>query len=97
MRDVVARTPGEGTTTKETVMSAIGEPISFDQHIKPLFRDRDRESMLSSFDLWSHDDVARLSDSILARLRDGSMPCDGAWPDEQGSSLPELGRSRKPA
>ncbi len=64
-------------------MSANGESISFDQHIKPLFRERDRESMLSSFDLWSHADVARLSDSILARLRDGSMPCDGAWPDEQ--------------
>ena len=64
-------------------MSTIGEPLSFDQHIKPLFREMDRESMLSSFDLWSHEDVARLSDSILARLRDGSMPCDGAWPDEQ--------------
>ncbi len=64
-------------------MSANGESISFDQHIKPLFRERNRESMLSSFDLWSHGDVARLSDSILARLRDGSMPCDGAWPDEQ--------------
>ena len=64
-------------------MSAIGEPISFNQRIKPLFRESDQESMLSSFDLWSHDDVARLSDSILARLRDGSMPCDGAWPGEQ--------------
>ena len=64
-------------------MSAIGEPISFDQHIKPLFRERDRESMISKFDLWSHDDVARLSDPILARLRDGTMPCDGAWADER--------------
>jgi hypothetical protein len=64
-------------------VSAIGEPISFDQHIKPLFRERDRESMISKFDLWSHDDVARLSDPILARLRDGTMPCDGAWADER--------------
>ena len=64
-------------------MSAIGEPISFDQHIKPLFREKDRESMISKFDLWSHDDVARLSDAILARLRDGTMPCDGAWADER--------------
>ena len=36
-----------------------------------------------AFDLWSHDDVAANSDAILGRLRDGSMPCDGAWPEEQ--------------
>jgi hypothetical protein len=64
-------------------VSATGEPISFDQDIKSLFRERDRESMISKFDLWSHDDVARLSDAILARLRDGSMPCDGAWAEER--------------
>jgi hypothetical protein len=59
------------------------EPISFAQHIKPLFRERDRESMKFAFDLWSHDDVARNNDAILGRLRDGTMPCDGAWSDEQ--------------
>jgi hypothetical protein len=64
-------------------VSTTGEPLSFDQDIKPLFRDRDRNSMISQFDLWSYDDVARLSDPILARLRNGSMPCDGAWPDER--------------
>jgi hypothetical protein len=37
-------------------------------------------------DLWSYDDVARESDAILDRLRDGSMPCDGAW-DEQRVAL----------
>lgn len=42
-------------------MSAAGEPISFDGNIKPLFRDRDRRSMLSNFDLWSYDDVSRMS------------------------------------
>jgi hypothetical protein len=31
----------------------------------------------------SRDDVARNSDAILARLREGTMPCDGAWPNEQ--------------
>jgi hypothetical protein len=36
-----------------------------------------------AFDLWSHDDVARNSKVILERLRDGTMPCDGAWSDEQ--------------
>jgi hypothetical protein len=64
-------------------LSATGEEISFEQHIKPLFREHDRESMKSAFDLWSHDDVARNSDAILSRLRDGTMPCDGAWSDEQ--------------
>ena len=64
-------------------MSASGEPISFEQDIKPLFRERDRESMKQAFDLWSRDDVARSSDAILGRLRDGTMPCDGAWPLEK--------------
>jgi hypothetical protein len=64
-------------------MSASGESISFEKDIKPLFRERDRESMKQAFDLWSRDDVARSSDAILGRLRDGSMPCDGAWPDDQ--------------
>jgi hypothetical protein len=57
--------------------------ISFDENIKPLFRDMDRESMEFAFDLWSRDDVAEHSAEILDRLQDGSMPCDGAWPGEQ--------------
>jgi hypothetical protein len=59
------------------------QPISFEQHVKPLFREQDRQSMKWAFDLWSHDDVAQNSDAILERLRSGTMPCDGAWPDEQ--------------
>ena len=39
--------------------------------------------MKQAFDLWSRDDVARSSEAILGRLRDGTMPCDGAWPEEQ--------------
>jgi len=38
---------------------------------------------LRQFDLWSYDDVAARSDAILAKLRDGSMPCDGGWPPER--------------
>ena len=59
------------------------QPISFEQSVKPLFREQDRQSMKWAFDLWSHDDVAQNSDAILERLRSGTMPCDGAWPDEQ--------------
>ena len=59
------------------------QPLSFEQDIKPLFREGDRQSMKWAFDLWSSDDVAQNSDAILERLRNGTMPCDGAWPDEQ--------------
>ena len=56
---------------------------SFEADVKPLFREGDRRSMEFAFDLWSYDDVAQDADAILGRLRNGSMPCDGAWPDEQ--------------
>ena len=39
--------------------------------------------MRFAFDLWSYDDVRHNADGILARLEDGSMPCDGAWTAEQ--------------
>jgi hypothetical protein len=64
-------------------LAATEQPISYAQDIKPLFREGDRESMSSAFDLWSYDDVVQNSDAILGRLRDGTMPCDGAWPEEQ--------------
>jgi hypothetical protein len=54
--------------------------VSFETDVKPLFRERDRRSMEFAFDLWSYDDVSHNADSILARLRAGTMPCDGAWP-----------------
>jgi hypothetical protein len=57
--------------------------VSFERDIKPLFRERDRDSMKWAFDLWSHDEVTANGDAILGRLRDGSMPCDGTWPEEQ--------------
>ena len=59
------------------------EPIGFEQHIKPLFRERDRDSMRSHFDLWSLEDVSTHADAILHRLDAGTMPCDGAWPAER--------------
>jgi hypothetical protein len=68
---------------KEREVSTIDEPVSFDRDIKPLFRDRDRGAMKFFVDLWSYDDVARESDAILDRVRDGSMPCDGAWDDKR--------------
>jgi hypothetical protein len=39
--------------------------------------------MESMFDLWLYEDVAAHADRIFDRLEDGSMPCDGAWPQER--------------
>ena len=55
------------------------EPVNFTQHIKPLFRKMDRESMSFVFDLWSHRDVRTHASEILKRLEHGTMPCDGVW------------------
>ena len=59
------------------------EPVRFADQIKPLFREKDRQSMRLHFDLGSYEDVNTYADRILDRLRRGSMPCDGAWPPEQ--------------
>jgi CDGSH-type Zn-finger protein len=59
------------------------EPVSFDKHIKPLFRKMDRDSMTFAFDLWKAGDVRRHAQEILRRLENGSMPCDGTWPKER--------------
>jgi hypothetical protein len=56
---------------------------SYGADIRPLFRARDRGAMLAHFDLWSYDDIKANADAILGRLAAGSMPCDGAWLDEQ--------------
>jgi hypothetical protein len=56
------------------------EAPSFERDIRPLFRERDREAMMSHFDLWSYDDVRANSGPIFDRIEEGSMPCDGAWP-----------------
>ncbi len=54
--------------------------LSFERDIRPLFREKDRDSMLKAFDLWSAADVAANGAAIAAQLRAGSMPCDGTWP-----------------
>jgi hypothetical protein len=55
---------------------------SFARDIRPLFRDKDVEEMRFAFDLSNYDDVKTNADGIYERLADGSMPCDGAWPDD---------------
>lgn len=75
----------ERTPTQEPVVPPVPpNPIlSFEADIKGLFRAvEDRETMMaiSGFDLHEFGDVRDNADRILARIEDGTMPCDGNWP-----------------
>lgn len=61
--------------------------LSFAKDIRPLFRDTpDVDAMKPmGLDLSSYDDVKAKASGIHARLKDGSMPCDGEWPEAQVS------------
>jgi hypothetical protein len=69
--------------TESVVLPEPGAAVSFDAHVKPLFRPSDRSSMTFAFDLWSRADVQAHAADILDRLRNGTMPCDGAWTSEK--------------
>ena len=56
---------------------------SFEQDLKPLFREKDRREMTFVFDLWSYEDVKTHAQNILHRIEDGTMPCDAPWSGEQ--------------
>ena len=71
--------------------------VSFETDVKPMFRERDQQSMEFAFDLWSHEDVSRNADAILDRLKDGTMPCDGAWSQAQLDLFERWMTSGKPA
>jgi CDGSH-type Zn-finger protein/truncated hemoglobin YjbI len=79
---IPADAPAPSDVDAEVVLPGPGEPVRFEQHVRTLFRNRDRQSMRFAFDLWAYDDVSRHADAILERLRSGTMPCDGAWPPE---------------
>jgi hypothetical protein len=59
--------------------------VSFATEIRPLFRDSPDIDTMQGFglDLSSYDDVKARASEIYARLQDGSMPCDDAWPAER--------------
>ncbi len=61
--------------------------LSFAKDIRPLFRDTpDVDTMKPmGLDLSSYDDVKAKAAGIYAVLKDGRMPCDGAWPKDQVS------------
>jgi hypothetical protein len=81
--------PATGTSHVESSIAppaplpGAGESVVFERNIRPLFRQDDRESMRWAFDLWSYTDVKAHAAAIVERLRNGSMPCDGAWSAEK--------------
>lgn len=77
---------------------AITPSIGFVSDIRPLFRDRDIVAMKSFglFDLSDYDDVVQNYTSILLRLEQGDMPCDGQWPPHQVEFFQMWGQSNFP-
>jgi hypothetical protein len=59
------------------------QEVGFESQIRPLFREKDIQSMSAQFDLSSYDDVKASAEKILAAVSNGSMPCDGPWPAER--------------
>jgi hypothetical protein len=60
----------------------MNEP-TFEQDIKPLFRESDRQAMDYLFDLWDYSDVRDNATAILNQVAAGKMPCDESWsPDK---------------
>ena len=59
--------------------------LSFAKDILPLFRDDPDVSSMKGYglDLSSYSQVKTKAQSIYRTLRDGSMPCDGAWPADR--------------
>jgi len=80
---VSALEPATDVDVKAPQAPGPAEAVSFGRHVRPLFRKFDRQSMLFAFDLWAYKDVAQHSGEILRRLENGTMPCDGAWPQQQ--------------
>ena len=74
-----------------------GGALSFERDIRPLFRDKDRDSMRRAFDLFDYSDVAGHADAIVGALRSGKMPCDGAWPASEVETFQRWIDTGKPA
>ena len=60
-----------------------GATPSFEQHIRPLFTDRDRTSMQWAFDLFDYTAVRDHAAAIFEQVNAGKMPCYGPWPPER--------------
>ena len=57
--------------------------LGYAKDIKSLFRSSDVDAMKrQGLDLGAYKDIRARADDILSRLQDGSMPCDGQWPQK---------------
>src|SRR5262249_34164932 len=70
---------GDAVTDRKEQM---GDPVTYEQDIRKLVRDRDIQPMSCWVNLWSYDAVRANAEAIYERLAAGSMPCDGRWPAE---------------
>jgi Ferritin-like len=81
-----AREPAKKSTAATHIVidrkEHMEEQVTYAQDIRPLFRDRDVQSMAFAFDLASYDDVRASAEAIYEKLAAGTMPCDGRWPAE---------------
>jgi hypothetical protein len=80
------REPAKESTAADGAVIAgkeqMADQVTYEQDIRPLFRDRDIQSMSFAFDLSSYNEVRTNAEAIYERLAAGSMPCDGRWPAE---------------
>jgi hypothetical protein len=76
--------------------SGEGDGLSFARDIRPLFRAKDRDAMISAFDLSEYADVAENADAIVGAVRTDQMPCDGEWPASQVDTLQQWIDAGKP-
>ena len=73
-------------TAAPVTLPAPGEPVSFDAHIKPLFRDPDRQSMRFAFDLSSADDVRTTPPAFCSASRTEPCPATARGPPTRSRS-----------
>ena len=66
---VSALTAAEPAEAAEIELPAVDQTVGFAQHVKQLFRERDRTSMKFAFDLWSYADVRANAQAILDRVK----------------------------
>ncbi len=59
------------------------ETATFNDNIRKLFREKDRNLITRHFELWNHKDGRANSDKILGRRLAGTMRCDRALPSER--------------
>ncbi|MBI1800298.1 MAG: hypothetical protein HYR71_01560 [Chloroflexi bacterium] len=65
--------------------------LSFASDIRPLFRQTDIDEMISNggFNLSKYDDVKKHAKDIYQRTKDGDMPCDKPWSQDNVKKFKE--------